>query len=371
MERRFFVLRHVYKPQDVKLARFRVFATSSPEPDQSPFLRSIDPSAYPRPSHHRVPSVPVESMSWTKSTTSPSEKGRDARQIRHQLKQISPANSYSQIQSPLFSKIPPEIRNQIFTLAVSQHDHVKPRFPSEYWGKYIYEMTGWEYQKRTCTELLRTCRLVYYETNSIPMTSAIHILPKFIPTNHWGFCYDDSKRWINHLTSKNVAEFTHVHCFGNLCVWHPWIRLPQFQPRQVTHTVPSDKWAWEADSPSCLHRGLAKATVVMPVSLQTYTLELHVCPIDTRDKFDTQLAKLPDVYTITLRDGRVLKTSIKEAKTTSYGGFAYIANFVFNEKGTRGRPEGRRKELLKSTKMPIHLNKFEANPTDEDIDPLL
>lgn len=208
------------------------------------------------------------------------------------------------------------------------------------------------------------------------MTTANHFLPK---SNSLG--YDVTEEWVINLTSKNVAELNHVFFFGNgdLEIWHPLVRLPQFQPRHITHTAlirerPGDdlflynaQWPWKSDDPSSLRNALDRATAVMPVSLQTYTLELQI-DVDRDDRnFDAQLAELPDIYTTTLKDGRVLATFRKEVQPTLCTSRYYIVRFVLNEKDTCG---GRR-ESLKSTKMPIHLNKFEDNSTEEVIKPLL
>ncbi|KAF2428295.1 hypothetical protein EJ08DRAFT_680633 [Tothia fuscella] len=68
-----------------------------------------------------------------------------------------------QDQSPLFSTIPAEIRNQIFGLALSENDG-KDAIPTE---KYWYR-PDYTHDRYIDTALLRTCRRVYLETRDLP-----------------------------------------------------------------------------------------------------------------------------------------------------------------------------------------------------------
>jgi hypothetical protein len=297
-------------------------------------------------------------MSCAEVEKTPSKRRANTRRIRHELTQISPANANSQRQSPLFSKIPPEIRNQIFTLAVSQHDDKERLNFSGYCPDYVYENTCWQYCRKTCTELLRTCRLVYYETNAIPMSSSVHFLPKGFSDFGWGsYGRHRPKVWISHFTSKNVVELDHVHCFGSPRRFHPWVRLPQFQPKQITHSVSDQEWLWNSRDPLCLYNALNLATNLMPVSLQSYSLELYICkPTATKDILDAQLAKVPDMHSITLPDGRELRISRKDTTALNTKGCLYVVNFSYNEQGSCGNRERGRKRPSQSKKLPVHSN---------------
>jgi hypothetical protein len=77
-----------------------------------------------------------------------------------------------QLQSPLFEKVAPEIRNNIFSLALLQYeDLTKPystsdhRYRPGHRAKHIFSL-----------DLLLTCRRVWLEANHWPMEQAVHIL---------------------------------------------------------------------------------------------------------------------------------------------------------------------------------------------------
>ena len=69
-----------------------------------------------------------------------------------------------QYTSPLFNRIPAEIRNYIFKLALTAYDdHTKPYKNGEY-----YYRPGHRYAHKVDTNLLLTCRRVLAETKEIP-----------------------------------------------------------------------------------------------------------------------------------------------------------------------------------------------------------
>lgn len=69
-----------------------------------------------------------------------------------------------QLQSPLFGKIPAEIRNEIFDLALKES-----YIPGEeYERETYYTRPGFLGKKKVHTELLRTCKRVYEETKTVP-----------------------------------------------------------------------------------------------------------------------------------------------------------------------------------------------------------
>ncbi|KAK5170388.1 uncharacterized protein LTR77_004975 [Saxophila tyrrhenica] len=78
------------------------------------------------------------------------------------------ANCNQQIQSPLFNKIPPEIRNEIFRLTTQpyyQPDNI-------YSQNGLYHHQDDNLAQTQCTSLLRTCRLVWLETHALPSVHA-------------------------------------------------------------------------------------------------------------------------------------------------------------------------------------------------------
>lgn len=83
-----------------------------------------------------------------------------ARKVRRRLADIDPTACHQQRQSPLFGVLPPELRNHIFEMALLRDVDL-----TRYYRYYHFEFPV----KKLHLNLFRTCRLVYYETRSIPL----------------------------------------------------------------------------------------------------------------------------------------------------------------------------------------------------------
>lgn len=69
-----------------------------------------------------------------------------------------------QSQSPLFNRIPPEVRNQIFQFALTSYEDTARKYrPNAY-----HYRPGFTCALRIDTDLLLTCRRIYWETFSLP-----------------------------------------------------------------------------------------------------------------------------------------------------------------------------------------------------------
>lgn len=76
-----------------------------------------------------------------------------------------------QSDSPLFNRIPPEVRNEIFKLALTVYEDPKSR---KYRASAYYCRPGFTRAHRTDTDLLLTCRRVYWETFRLPASINEH-----------------------------------------------------------------------------------------------------------------------------------------------------------------------------------------------------
>jgi hypothetical protein len=75
---------------------------------------------------------------------------------------ISPPSNF-QLQSPLFSVIPGEIRNDIFELALMQDEDNAAAYPEDsYWFR-----PGFSGPLKGSSALLRTCKLAYVEGQKV------------------------------------------------------------------------------------------------------------------------------------------------------------------------------------------------------------
>ncbi|KAF2807760.1 uncharacterized protein BDZ99DRAFT_572660 [Mytilinidion resinicola] len=194
------------------------------------------------------------------------------RSINRSLLSITPENSNLQFASPLFSVLPAELRNQIFALACSQYRDtsrlVKGIHPRVCRPSHRHPV-------RTCTSLLRTCRLIYYETHVIPLQSATH--------------YGDTVRaWPNyvfHLTRAQQLNLFHLHVsvydYGDrdLKFFDKFTRGDGMYWKRITvlknwYTRMPDLWVRpEGTRPS------HALPIQVPLSCSEFVFELEVLPV--------------------------------------------------------------------------------------------
>ncbi|KAF2183397.1 hypothetical protein K469DRAFT_786112, partial [Zopfia rhizophila CBS 207.26] len=70
---------------------------------------------------------------------------------------------YGQEQSPLFRKIPPEVRNSIFCLALHEYEDPEHMYARDTY----YTRPGFMARKKLDTSLLRTCKRIWEETQNV------------------------------------------------------------------------------------------------------------------------------------------------------------------------------------------------------------
>jgi hypothetical protein len=128
----------------------------------------------------------------------------NSRAMRRALAQITPGNSDPQTQSPLLTVLPSEIRNSIFEYAVCQTINCsRPVSNTSHTHR-----PGHEYDAHIDTALLRTCRLIYYETRTLPLRSATHHLYEE-PSE--SFNPLDWDHYLFHLSSQSGQTLHHLH----------------------------------------------------------------------------------------------------------------------------------------------------------------
>ncbi|KAF1979667.1 hypothetical protein BU23DRAFT_102433 [Bimuria novae-zelandiae CBS 107.79] len=145
---------------------------------------------------------------------------REARALRRSLAEIKPENSNSQLQSPLYSILPNEVRNSVFEYAVCQV--VNPFSKPE--THHARRRPSHELLPVIDTSLLRTCRLVYYETRAIPLRSTTH--------HRYGdqaisYESEDWDHYLFHLSNQSGQHLYHLHT----TVWH----IPRFDTHLQQH----------------------------------------------------------------------------------------------------------------------------------------
>ncbi|KAF2236269.1 hypothetical protein EV356DRAFT_513188 [Viridothelium virens] len=164
---------------------------------------------------------------------------------------ISATNTLSQSQSPFFTVLPPEIRNEIYSWALLQSEDTSQTYEeNSYWSR-----PGFRSPLKSRSHLLRTCRLIYLEAEAILMQEAEH-----------AFWFDRGpaersriekcSNFFRALTPKNVQALNSVRFFTQMY----WLEggedlnkifgWPNFRPETLTITIRySDWWFWERNEP--------------------------------------------------------------------------------------------------------------------------
>ncbi|KAK7060359.1 hypothetical protein VNI00_001124 [Paramarasmius palmivorus] len=195
---------------------------------------------------------------------------------------IKRTEARSQLQSPLFSLIPPEIRNAIFALALQcYYDKSVPFHANEY-----YYRPDYLYRDRIDTALLQTCRQVYLEAYLLPVVGNDHVFwcergpPSQSPA---------PGRYFNSMQPEQRSAVDRVHLFTQLY----WLEgeFPRlcasavFNPRYIHITIRhSDWWYWEDNNPLRLKEAWMQSLQNVK-ELGEFVLELETIERDKKQMY--------------------------------------------------------------------------------------
>lgn len=201
------------------------------------------------------------------------------------------AKCNSQYQSPLFSTLPREIRDLIWTFATAPiEDRGRKYADNEY-----YCRPGHRAPHKTYTDLLSTCRRVWLEANALPMLQAEHCF--------WYYREAPDGRspaWMASLTEANRRNFGHLHLFAQMFAIENLRDDPgelrrffleteeregDFQPRELHVTLRHTDWYWwEHDDPLRLDEEWVQALLNSPDLRSTQVLRLEMETLDYKVK---------------------------------------------------------------------------------------
>jgi hypothetical protein len=209
------------------------------------------------------------------------------------------AKCHSQSQSPLFNKLPPELRNRIFSLALLQYEDLADPYDNH---DYCYRPDH-RARRIVSASLLRSCRLIWLEANHWPMLQAVHNFwfdddrrPEWTATTFFGSEEDRVDEFFVQLTDVQLSRVRHVHVFAQMywlecsfaqsTVWKCLAREP-LDLESFTVTVRhSDWWDWESDAPLALDRSWVEELLRSPnarrvgeIRLELETLESKVAQL--------------------------------------------------------------------------------------------
>ncbi|PPQ70105.1 hypothetical protein CVT25_005610 [Psilocybe cyanescens] len=237
----------------------------------------------------RVPRPPIPSPSPTHSLISKIE---------------GPFNPQSS--SPLFSTIPPEIRNKIFSFALYSYDNKSRPYPD---GTY-FSRPGYRYHQGISTALLEACKRIYTETHDLPISQNEHVFWCSSSRGPPGrsFC-DKPSGYFERFTVEQRAAVVQVHLFTQLfwlegSAFDNFCNIQDIHLRYLKITVRhADWWHWESNKPLLLrHEWMDKLKLLL--KLGTLDVELETMERD-KDQMEAIVKNLfqrqiPVAYSRTL-----------------------------------------------------------------------
>ncbi|KAL7814929.1 hypothetical protein V8C44DRAFT_324860 [Trichoderma aethiopicum] len=253
------------------------FANSS----SSSLLRSLNPStvsAYSRPC--RI----IVVLSWF-DMESDQEPAQPPLHQRIASQQVD-----AQKGSPLFSRLPPEIRSRIFAFAVAEYEDVNNPYPIDDMWKPTRSAP-----RRICLQLLLACRAVYLEACFLPFQTIEHsvritgghvfsILTAFEFPLVWARTVQKLNKLLARLKQLGRAKVD----IGSLRVYATVeavevglllkvLQTPELHPRRLILNIGHDEWPdWEWGVPLCFEAGWVKRiSNVISSSTQVFDIELE------------------------------------------------------------------------------------------------
>ena len=263
-----------------------------------------------------------------------------------------------QSQSAIFSHIPAEIRNQIFSLALTaDDDKEKPYTPYSY-----YYRPGYLYSHKIHTNLLLTCRRIYLEARLLPLSIHEHtgwffrgplgLSQKFLPVEK-NKRTDIRRTYEECLKKDQLSAICKVHLFtqqfwledtwGDKRGWpfftQKWSDLTHIKIT-VRHT---DWWYWESAAPLAMdakRAGRAKPNDWIDVSnpfeagswgaafRNFQALKKFVLELETIERKKNELDKIvphASNWQFMLGNGNVMALNESETKRNGWVGSRYFS----------------------------------------------
>jgi hypothetical protein len=179
---------------------------------------------------------------------------------------------------PLFALIPPELRLEIFVLALTSYDDETRRFPPTAY----YTRKGYRYYQCIHTSLLATCRRIYSETPDLPISLNEHV---FWFYRGPGALNNDVRAYFLGLTPKQRDAVQRVHFFTQLY----WLRndfarvcaFSKMRPKHLKLTIRhSDWWWWEQNERLRMENPVWGKNLKMMHCLESLEIEMETMERD-------------------------------------------------------------------------------------------
>lgn len=191
-----------------------------------------------------------------------------------------------QTQSPLYSKLPGEIRGQVFAFALT--DYPDPDPARRYSPDTCFTRPSYFAPRKSDVQLLRTCRAIYRECWHLPfilkeqlywLTTSDRAPPEFRRSG------PRLSRWLQQiaeLQGEDKVVIDKLRVFAQMFkleegAMGALLRTPHLQPRSITLTIRhADWWWWESDAPlSFQNAWLKDACAALPSTVDEIHIELE------------------------------------------------------------------------------------------------
>ncbi|MBE3110726.1 MAG: hypothetical protein IMZ46_09490, partial [Acidobacteria bacterium] len=229
--------------------------------------------------------------------------------LHAQILSITPT---PQANSPLFRMLPAEVRENIFSYALT--DYPDPSPGREYDSETCYTRPSYFAPRRTDTSLLQTCRAAYAESWFLPfmLREQVHWLtardrapPEYSGTTD----LEGSLRRITAQLGEEKIEIAGLRVFAQMYrieqgEMESLMATPGLHPRALTLTIRhTDWWYWETDEPMRFEaRWLRQA---LPSSVREVRIELE-STMRRKDQVDAIAKQMREKWFFVRADGRVL-----------------------------------------------------------------
>ncbi len=222
--------------------------------------------------------------------------------------------------SPLFNRLPAELRNEIFALALADHQDQAPE--TRYSADTCYTRPHYFAPRKTDVRLLRTCRAVYAEAWFLPfllreqthwLTSCDRAPPEYrAMTGRPAVLAATVDRVARHLGVEAVETdalrvFAQMWALEENYLGRLLRAAPRLHPRRLTLTIRhTDWWWWESDEPLRFEAGwIRAASDFLPPSVRELRVELESVR-RKKDQVDEIGRKMAERWMFRRMDGVVL-----------------------------------------------------------------
>ena len=227
---------------------------------------------------------------------------------------------YDQRQSPLFSLLPSEIREEIFAFVLSSYDDTTRAYDKEtYWAR-----PGHYGPRHVSSDLLRTCKRIYTEAWFMPFIYAEHteyltMESRRPRTATWDDCLKVMDTDYEKLQPRFIRIFAQMWALEPGDQFQRVLDMPHFYPKTITLTIRyTDFWFWESDEPLRIDSQWVNR-VQFPESVLRFSIEFESIE-QRKNEVDYLAREATDKWYFHRKDGFLLTPCESETSVFKWTG---------------------------------------------------